>query len=144
VTTDLAGLNRKLDNLADSLTKDTRKLLNQVGMEGKTIGRGAVTGDLGDMSMSNWRRGRPIQIALRFNLLSDAEVEILPAPRASGPMRVLEDGRRGGMSKGRKRKGRVGSTAGRGTWTTATNRMADDLPKVVHRHTTATLRKLFG
>jgi hypothetical protein len=128
VTTDLAGLNRKLDNLADSLSKDTRKLLNQVGMEGKTIGR----------------RGRPIQIALRFDIKSDTSVEMLPAPRAAGPMRVLEQGRRGGVSKGRKRKGRVGSTAGRGTWTTAVNRMADDLPKVVHRHTQATLRKLFS
>jgi hypothetical protein len=134
VATDLQGLNRKLDNLADSLSKDTRKMLNAVGMEGKTIGRNSVTGDIGDLSMSNWRRGRPIQIGLRFDLRS----------KASGPLRVLEQGRSAGMSKGRKRKGRVGSTAGRGTWTAATDRMAKDLPKVVHEHTRTQLRKLFG
>jgi hypothetical protein len=144
VTTDLAGLNRKLDKLADSLSKETRKLLNQVGMEGKTIGRGAVQGDIGDLSMSNWRRGRPIQIALRFDIKSDTSVEIAPVPRASGPLRVLEQGRRAGVSKGRKRKGRVGATSGRGTWTTATDRMARDLPKVAHEHARTQLRKLFG
>jgi hypothetical protein len=144
VATDLQGLNRKLDNLADSLSKDTRKMLNAVGMEGKTIGRNSVTGDIGDLSMSNWRRGRPIQIGLRFDIRSDSSVEIAPVPKASGPLRVLEQGRSAGMSKGRKRKGRVGSTAGRGTWTAATDRMAKDLPKVVHEHTRTQLRKLFG
>jgi hypothetical protein len=144
VTTDLKGLNRKLDSLANSLTKDTRKLLTAVGVEGKSVGKSAVQADIGDLSMSNWRRGRPIQIGLRFDVVSGSAVEIKPNPRASGPMRVLEQGRRAGMSNGRKRKGRVGATAARRTWTDATKRMEKELPKVVHRHTQATLRRLFS
>lgn len=144
MATDMADLNRKLDKLADSLTNDTRKLLTKVGMEGKANTTSAVRGDLGDTSMSNWRRGKPIQVAVRFDIRSDTSVEFAPTPRSGGPMRVLEQGRSAGMSKGRKRKGRVGSTAGRGTWTDATKKMEQELPKVVHEHTRVTLRKLFG
>ncbi len=144
MATDLRGLNRKLDSLAGSLSKDTRRLLTQVGMEGKSITGAAVRGDIGDLSMSNWRRGRPVPIGVRFNLLSGSAVELTPNPRASGPMRVLERGRRGGMSKGKRRKGRVGATSGRGTWTEATRKMEQEFPRVVHRHTQATLRRLFS
>lgn len=144
MTTDLDGFNRKLADLSDSLTKDTKKLLNRVGMEGKAVAADAVKADIGDLSMSNWRRNKPIQITSRFNLTSDSSVEILPAPRASGPMRVLESGRSAGMSKGKKRKGRVGATAGRGTWSDATKKMETELPRVVQDHTRDTLRRLFG
>ena len=144
MATDLDGLNRKLDQLADSLTNDTKKLLTRVGMEGKSNTTSAVKGDLGDTSMSNWRRGKPIQVGVRFDIRSDSSVEFAPTPRSSGPMRVLESGRQAGMSKGKRRKGRVGSTAGRGTWTDATKKMEQELPKIVHEHTRATLRKLFG
>lgn len=142
MTTDLAGLAYKLEKLSADL-RDTRKVLTRVGMEGKGIANAAVRGDLGDMAMSNWRRGRPIQITSRFEL-SDSAVEILPAKRATGPMRVLQDGRRAGLSKGRKRKGRVGATAGRGTWSDATSKMEAELPKVVHDHVRTVLRKTFG
>lgn len=145
MTTDLAGLARKLDKLADDLGgPGMRKALTRVGMEGKGITNRAVQADLGDMSMSNWRRGRPIQIASRFDMRSASAVEIRPNPRAAGPMRVLQDGRRAGPSKGRKRGGQVGATRGRGTWTDATDRMEKELPKVVHDHVTTVLRKNFG
>ena len=144
MTTDLAGLAKKIDSLNDSLSNDTKRLLNRVGMEGKANATSAIKGDLGDLSMSNWRRGKPIPIGVRFNILSGSEVEFTPTPRASGPMRVLEDGRRAGMSKGKKRKGRVGATAGRGTWSDTVAKMETELPKVVHEHTLATLRKLFS
>lgn len=145
MTTDLAGLNRKLESLSKDLTgPGLRRALTKVGMEGKSLTSAAVQGDLGDLSMSNWRRGRPIQIGVRFNVLSDSAVEFTPTPRSSGPMRVLEQGRQAGASKGRKRKGRVGATAGRGTWTDATKKMEQELPKVIHDHVRTVLRKQFG
>ena len=145
MTTDLAGLAKKLDALQKDLTGAALKnALTKVGMEGKALTATAVKGDLGDLSFSNWRRGRPIPIGVRFNVLSDTAVEFVPTPRSNGPMRVLEDGRRAGVSKGRKRKGRVGATAGRGTWSDATKKMETELPKVVQDHVRTVLRKTFG
>lgn len=139
---DLAGFARKLERLqADLVGPGLDRALRQVGMKGKTIATDEVRSALGDTSMSNWRRGRPIQITSRFDVKGPTSVEIAPNRRAAGPMRVLTDGRRAGVS----RKGRrYGATRGRGTWDRAEQKMQDDLPKVMADHARTVLRRTFG
>lgn len=126
------------------------KRLTAIGVKAKADASKAVRGDLGDTSMSHWRRGRPIDIAARFEQDADS-ITVTPTPRSRGPWRVLEDGRRGGgaydlVQVGRRRKdgtrrarsrGRnQGATRGRNTWTEATELMAKETPK---RHNKALL-----
>ena len=129
----------KLDRIAKELTDE--RLLNAVGMEGKRIGADEIRADAGgDTSMSNWRRGRPINLAPRFDLKGTDAVEIAPRPRARGPVRVLTSGRRAGVS----RRGRpVSASTGKGTWDRAGVEMQTELPKVAAKHTPAVLRKHF-
>lgn len=140
MTTDLRGLSVKLDRLARDLTD--RRLLESVGMEGKKIGTAAVRGDTGgDARMSNWRRGRPINLASRYDVVSETAVQIAPGARARGPVRVLTSGRRAGVSR---RGRRYGASQGKGTWDRASDEMATQLPKVAQRHTSTVIRKHFG
>jgi hypothetical protein len=137
--TTLPQLALKLERVAKDLTD--AKLLQAVGMEGKRIGTDSIRADTGgDARMSNWRRGRPINLATRFDLVGDSAVEIAPGKRARGPVRVLQDGRRAGVS----RKGRpVSASAGKGTWERSTSLMEVELPKVAARHTAQVLRRHF-
>lgn len=128
---ELGGLARKIDRLADDLTgRAMREALNKVGQAAKDDVAEAVRRDLGDLSMSNWRRGRPIQLVARYDMVGDTGLAVTPAKRARGPMRVLQEGRRAGVSKGRRGRAprRYGSSAGKGTWTNAT--------RLVERRTT--------
>ena len=136
---DLARLAAKLDKVAKELTDE--RLLNAVGMEGKRIGTTEIRADTGgDAKMSNWRRGRPINLATRFDIQGESTVQIAPAPRARGPVRVLTSGRQAGQS----RRGRpVSASRGKGTWDRAGVDMQTELPKVAAKHTTAVLRKHF-
>jgi len=142
MASDLARFAVKLDRVAKDLTD--AKLLQAVGMEGKKIATKALKSDLGDTSMSNWRRGKPINLTPRFDI-TDSVVEIGPAKRAKGPWRVLEEGRKAGTSRGTKKRASrpVSASRGKGTWTSAVNEMERDLVKVAHKHTTAVLRKHF-
>jgi len=136
---DLARLAAKLDKVAKDLTDE--RLLNAVGMEGKKIGTTEIRADTGgDARMTNWRRGRPINLAARFDVQGADAVQIAPAPRARGPVRVLTSGRQAGQS----RRGRpVSASRGKGTWDRAGVEMQTELPKVAAKHTTAVLRKHF-
>ena len=137
--TTLPQLAFKLERVAKDLTD--AKLLQAVGMEGKRIGTDSIRADTGgDARMSNWRRGRPINLATRFDLVGESAVEIAPAKRARGPVRVLNEGRKAGSS----RRGRpVSASRGKGTWDRSTQSMGVELPKVAARHTTQVLRKHF-
>lgn len=129
----------KLGKLKRDMTDET--LLKAVGMEGKRLGSAAVQRDIGDLSMSNWRRGRPVNLASRFDIKGDSAVEIGPNKRGRGPVRVLTDGRKAGTS----RKGRpVSASRGRGTWDRARDDMERELPKVARQNTVKVLRKHFG
>ncbi len=136
---DLARLVVKIERVAKELTDE--RLLNAAGMEGKRIGTTeirAATG--GDARMTNWRRGRPINLAARFDVQGADAVQIAPAPRARGPVRVLTSGRQAGQS----RRGRpVSASRGKGTWDRAGVEMQTELPRVAAKHTTAVLRKHF-
>jgi hypothetical protein len=163
VINELPALERKLEGLADKLDSEVRKkALRSVGDAGKNLADSAVRADLGDMSMSNWQRGKPFDITSRYDLQGDSAVEISPARRAKGPMRVLESGRQSyaagdkrsrGMGKVRKDgtrreklstvKRNVAATKGMSTWSDATQKMETELPKVVHEAVQDVLRKFF-
>ena len=151
---------RRLDKLNRSLSgPDMEKLLATVGMAAKKDAAEAVAGDLGDHSMSHWRRGSPIQIEARFDVKSDSEVEVMPSPRSRGPWRVLEEGRKPGgafdlVQVGRRRKDGTrrgksrghnqGATAGKGTWSDALAIMDAKTPGRVQDEIENHLRRAFG
>jgi len=136
---DLASLARKIDRVVHDLKSEA--MLKAVGMEGKKIGTDQIRSDTGgDARMTNWRRGRPINLTPRFDIKSDTSVEIAPPGRARGPVRVLTDGRQAGTS----RRGRpVSSSRGKGTWSAAAAEMEQQLPKVAAKHVETVLRKHF-
>jgi len=154
-----ASFSRKIDDFKGELDgSKLKRKLEQIGKEAKEDAAKAVRGDLGDASMSNWRRGSPIQILARYDLRSDHEIEVTPTPRSRGPWRVLEDGRQGGAATDLVLVGRVrkksgtrraksrgrnqGGTAGKSTWSDAVAIMERETPKRVDRYVVeAAIRK---
>lgn len=132
---------RKLEQVERDMSD--RATLTRLGMGAKDDFAEAVRGDFGDLSMSNWRRGRPIEMQARFTV-SASEVTVEPAGRARGPVTVAERGRRAGVSNRRASRGRrYGASAGKGTWTDAEKLMVDRTPKRAHDELVKSLRKLF-
>lgn len=120
--------------------------LTKVGVLSKADINEAVRNDLGDLSMSGWRRGNPIEVAGRFDV-QGTKLEMSPAKPARGPMRVLEQGREqrtkgdrveSGLGRARKdgtrrmryrtAKRNAGRTQGKDTWTDATKIMERKMP----------------
>lgn len=116
--------------------------MRAVGVKGKQIGNQAIQAAAGgDLSLSNWRRGRPVNLGVRFDTVSAQTLEIGPRPRGRGPVRVLTEGRKAGVSK----RGRpVSASRGKGTWDRASAEMERELPDVARKHTSKVLRKHFG
>jgi len=167
---DVARLHRKLDRLANDLgPQGLEDRMLKLGKEASRFVDDAVkatpakSGSLGDGSMSGWRRGRPFQLQGRARASrrgGKASVIIMPAPRALGPMRVLEDGRKArGVGTLYKRgsytskktgasysrlgvtKRAVGATEGKRTWTNATVVMARYVPPAGRREFVDTWKK---
>jgi hypothetical protein len=141
VTTDsLAGLARKVQRIEKELSDES--LMRAVGMKGKQIGNSAIqSGAGGDLGLSNWRRGKPVNLGVRFDNVNPSTLEIGPRPRARGAVKVLNEGRKAGTS----RKGRpVSASRGKGSWDRASTEMERELPDVAKRHTSKVLRKHFG
>jgi hypothetical protein len=139
---DFSAFSRKIDRLATELGDRAIADLNKrVGMETKGDVNKAVQGDLGDLSMSNWRRGRPIQISGRFDV-EGGDLIISPAARARGPMRVLEDGRRAGRSRGTRRRASrpVSSSRGKSTWSDAVRIMEREVPGRIAKQVNKAIR----
>lgn len=159
---DVARLHRKLDRAAREF--DGRALEERLLKLGKEASRfvddavkatPAKSGSLGDGSMSGWRRGRPFQLQGRAKAVGRGgkpTVVVMPAPKALGPMRVLEDGRKARGVGSLYRKGQytskktgatysrlgvtkrnVGATEGKKTWTHATTVMARYVPPAGRR-----------
>ena len=143
MASDLSRLGRKIDGLADDIQgKAMRQALGKVGREGKRIGDTEIRRDAGgDTALSNWRRGKPINAATRYDHKGDSALLIGPRGRGGGVVRVPNDGRQPGVS----RKGRPypGST-GKGTWARASKTMERELPDVVKKAVNTALRKRFG
>lgn len=156
---DVARLHRKLDKVArefDGRALDEKLL--KLGRDASKFVDDAVratpakNGTLSDGSMSGWRRGRPFQLQGVARQRGKATVVVMPAPKALGPMRVLEDGRKGaragqlaykGHAKATKNRGEasrlkvvrrtVGAIEGKRTWTHATTVMARYVPPAGRR-----------
>lgn len=98
---DLAAFAKKIGRVSAELDGTAaRKRLTRVAVDTKKDVDEAVKGDLGDQSMSGWRRGKPFDIKGRFDIKSDSSFEVNPVPRGRGPMRVLEQGRNQGGASG--------------------------------------------
>jgi hypothetical protein len=141
VTTDsLAGLARKVQRIEKELSDES--LMRAVGMKGKQIGNSAIqSGAGGDLGLSNWRRGKPVNLGVRFDNVNPSTLEIGPRPRARGAVKVLNEGRKAGTS----RKGRpVSASRGKGSWDKASTEMERELPDVARKHTQKVLRRHFS
>ena len=152
-----ADLQRKLLAVERDLEgRASRSAMARVGRALRPEIDRAVSGTLGDLSMSGWRRSGPIDIVGSHRVLDDATVLIEPVKRAKGPMAVLERGRNQGNASGfsgpgisadgttrrnangsirkvRARKGRRwnGTTQGKGTMGDAARVIADKAPKLI-------------
>lgn len=143
-----ADLNKRLMLVERELSGEAaRRRLAAVGQASKPDIVEAVRGDLGDLSMSGWRRQKPIEITGRYEVTGDGTMEMAPAKRARGPMRVLESGRQASSVGERRQSGsykskrtgavtaryrttkrNTGATQGKGTWTDATNLLERRMP----------------
>ena len=160
---DFASLSKKLNGFAAELDGSAAKArLQRVALETKVDVDDAVRADLGDLSMSGWRRRSPFDVRGRYELLTDQEFEIQPQRKAIGPMRVLEQGRTAYNAGDQRRKGsytskktgattdrfrkvkrNVGATAGKGTWTDAVRLMEARVPARIHREVVKALSRHF-
>lgn len=146
-----------------------RRRLERVAQRTKGDVAEAVKGDLGDLSMSGWRRGNPVDVQGRYDVQTDSSFTVTPAKRGRGPMRVLEQGRNqgnafgfagpgvnaqtgatarnldGSVRKVRARKGKRwnGRTAGKNTWSDATGLMQQRVAGRVHEEVVKSLREVF-
>jgi len=151
VATSLAGFERKLVAVGKEFDGSAGLArLKRVAMDTKGDINAAVQGDLGDQSMSGWRRGKPIQVKGAFRVEGSV---VLMVPTAPGPMRALQSGRNQGNSGGmagpgvssdgttqrntngtlkkvraRKAKRWNGRTDGKDTWDDATAIMVREVP----------------
>ena len=166
---DLAGLASKLERVVDDLSGQTsRAQMARVGAKLQPEIDRAVVADIGDSSMSGWRRGNPIEIVGSHKVLSDHAVIVQPVPATKGLMAVLERGRNAGGGVGllqgprvaqngttrrgadgmvgkvrRKRKERRwnGYTKGKGTMGDASRVIAAKAPDLVAAELRKALRK---
>jgi hypothetical protein len=125
-----AGLTRR--RAAALKGEPIRTVMDRCGMGAKDDAKLKVGQDLGsDLAFSNWRRGRPIKLGLRYDHGQPGEIDLYPTARSTGPWKVAERGRRAGTSRGRRgRPGRsYGATSGKGTWTSTVAEMRRQFPK---------------
>ena len=164
-----AALERTLSGLSDDLTGTAAKArLERIAKAMPKDIEDAVRGDLGDLSMSGWRRksGATMDVVGMAEVVSDTAILARPAPMSRGPMRVLEQGRNVNASAGEgkfadaptrlTKSGRVskakvrrakrwnGYTSGKATWTDAEYLLVDRVPVHVHDELVAVLNKKFG
>ena len=98
---DFAAFNRKIGGVLSEFDGTAaRKRLEAIARATAKDVDEAVRGDLGDTSMSGWRRGAPIQITGVAEVQSDSEILVQAAKAGRGPMRVLEQGRNMGNAGG--------------------------------------------
>lgn len=101
VLASFGALDRRLAAYQAELSgKAVTARLERVGVASRADIDDAVRAELGDQSMSGWRRSVAIPIVATSLVVSDHEVAMQPERRAAGPMRVLEDGRNQGNAGG--------------------------------------------
>ena len=137
---------------------ELEKVLHVLGKGAKGDAVKAVEGDLGDRSMSHWRRGAPIEVTARYDQVADNAIDVGPERKNRGPWRVLEDGRQAGSAfdlvqvgkrrkdgtrRGKSRGRNQGATEGKGTWSDAVAIMDNETPKRVAEEHDKVLRDIF-
>ena len=155
---------KKIERVADELNGSAAESrLTKVALQTKPDVAEAVKGDLGDTSMSGWRRGKPFDVLGRYEIKSDTEFEITPQRKGYGPMRVLEQGRQAYSAGDKRRKGsykskktglvterfravkrNVGATRGKGTWSDAVGLMQDRVPNRIAKQFHKDMSKILG
>ena len=152
-----ADLDRKLGRVVADLNGEvSRAQMARVGKKLQGEINKAVAADIGDTSMSGWRRGAPIAVVGTSRAISDHAVIVEPVKPAKGPMAVLERGRNqgnaGGMAgpgvsadgstrrnkngsvrktRARKAKRWNGYTSGKETMSEASQAIKDKAPKLI-------------
>ncbi len=102
------GLGAMFDDLGAAVTGEPmRAVMVGVGKAAERDADEAVRGVLGDRSMSNWWRGKPIALTVEAKATGTDTVELHPGGASGGPWRVSSDGRK---------TGRHGRTRGKNTW----------------------------
>lgn len=104
----------------------------------KTILESEARKDMGgNLSLSNWRRGKPVNVRIRDdwkNVGGDAELASMITPRPIGPMVVMTHGRNAGVSNRRKSRGRpYPGSRGKGTWTRGRTKVYQQVPTIFRR-----------
>jgi hypothetical protein len=155
---------KKIERVAGELNGSAAESrLKKVALQTKPDVAEAVKGDLGDTSMSGWRRGKPFDVLGRYEIKSDSEFEITPQRKGYGPMRVLEQGRQAYSAGDKRRKGsykskktglvterfravkrNIGATRGKGTWSDAVGLMQDRVPNRIAKQFHKDLSKILG
>ena len=158
--TDFARIDRKLRAVEKVL--DDPEALNKGGVELKKIPPKAVAADIGDDTMSAWRRGKPIPLGARYDVDGGTSLSITPTPRSRGPWRVMEDGRQAAgagtfRSRGVRRrksdgvmstrlavrKRTVGAMPGKDTWSDAERMVFDEAPRLISEAKLRQVRAIF-
>jgi hypothetical protein len=105
-----ASFGDRIKQLNDGINGvELKKKLNKIGVAAKGDVLDGVKSDIGDNSMSNWRRKRPIKISARYDHKGDYAIEVTPTKRSP-------NGRRYSASKGKK------------TWSHAVDLMEKRMP----------------
>lgn len=161
-----ADLDRKLEHVVKDLDGEvSRGGLKRVGEATQVEIERAVTADIGDTSMSGWRRKKAIEIVGTSRVISDHEVKVEPVKPAKGPMAVLERGRNlnaftdaysyavaaqgrrtksGKLRKQRKQRRWNGVTEGKGTMGDASQAIKNKAPKLIAAEVHQALAKRLG
>jgi hypothetical protein len=151
MASDFRALEKKLDGVAAEFDGRARKSrLEAIGKLCEKDVEQAVQGDLGDLSMSGWRRKAPIDVVGHSEISTSVDFGIFVSPAVKGGawrkglglMRVLQDGRKA-YSKGDKKDGAVvaknrkvkrttGATKGKDTWDDAVKLIDENIGKRIH------------
>ena len=157
---DFARVGRKLRAVEKVL--DDPEALNAAGVKLKKLPEKAAEADIGDNSMSAWRRGKPIPLGARYDVDGGTSLSITPTPRSRGPWRVMEDGRQAAgagtfRSRGVRRrksdgvmstrlavrKRAVGAMPGKDTWSDAERMVFDEAPRLISEAKVKQIRAIF-